>query len=269
VSWRFALTPKWIVRHVAVLLLVAGMLALLVWQLDRLHEKRDYKALVEHREGEPAEPVEELLPPGLHLGDRGVDEVLYRNATAEGTYVADRTVVVENRTSSDDAPGGWVLTPLALDDGRVVLVNRGFVGYDVDGEIVAPPPPRGEVRVEGLLFPTQRRGSFGATDPDTGVLKVVARVDLERIDQQVDGDLLPAYVQLSDSDPAEPPVASGVAAVEALGPPEVSEGPHLSYAVQWGIFSTIAAVGYGLLLRKVAREEAQRERAAEAVTDDP
>jgi cytochrome oxidase assembly protein ShyY1 len=269
VSWRFALTPKWIVRHLAVLLLVAGMLSLLAWQLDRLGEKRDYKELVERREGQPAAPVEELLPPALHLGDRGVDGVLYRHATAAGTYVADRTVVVENRTSSDDAPGGWVLTPLALGDGRVVLVNRGFVGYDIDGEIVAPPPPKGPVRVEGLLFPTQHRGSFGASDPESGVLEVVARVDLQRIDQQVDGDLLPAYVQLSHSDPAEPPVGRGAAAVEALGPPEVSEGPHLSYAVQWGIFSTIAAVGYGLLLRKVAREEGQRQRAEAAVTDDP
>jgi cytochrome oxidase assembly protein ShyY1 len=261
VSWRFALSPKWIARHIAVLLLVAGMLSLLAWQLDRRDEKRDYKELVEGREAMPAQPVEGLLAPGLHDGDPQVAAVLYRNATAEGTYVADRTVVVENRTSSDDSPGGWVLTPLVLHDGRSVLVNRGFVGYDADGEIVAPPPPSGVVRVTGLLFPSQHRGSFGAADVAGGVLKVVKRVDLDRIDQQVDGDLLPAYLQLARSDPGEPPVRKGAAAVEALGPPEVSEGPHLSYAVQWGIFSTIATVGYGLLLRKVAREEEQRRRA--------
>ena len=263
-SWRFALSPKWIVRHVAVVLLVAGMLSLLAWQLDRLHEKRDYKELVEGREAQPAVAVEDLLAPGLHDGDAAVKAVLYRLATAEGTYVADRTVVVENRTSSDDSPGGWVLTPLALHDGRSVLVNRGFVGYDADGEIVAPPAPTGVVHVSGLLFPSQHRGSFGAADSEGGVLQVVKRVDLDRIDEQVDGDLLPAYLQLTHSDPAEPPVRKGAAAVEALGPPEVSEGPHLSYAVQWGIFSTIATVGYGLLLRKVAGEEGQRALAQAA-----
>lgn len=33
--------------------------------------------------------------------------------------------------------------------------------------------------------------------------------------------------------------------------PELSEGPHLSYAVQWFIFATIALVGYPLVLRRV------------------
>jgi cytochrome oxidase assembly protein ShyY1 len=188
--------------------------------------------------------------------------------TAEGTYVADRTVVVENRTYTDDSPGGWVLTPLDLGGGRSVLVNRGFVGLDEHGRVVAPPAPTGEVQVTGLLFPSQRRGHFGAVDPAAGVLTVVARVDLERIDAQVDGSLLPAYVQLTDSRPGEPAVATGTPAIRPLGPPEVSEGPHFSYAVQWGIFSTIAAVGYVLLLRKVAKEqeeEQRRDRASEVV----
>jgi cytochrome oxidase assembly protein ShyY1 len=85
----------------------------------------------------------------------------------------------------------------------------------------------------------------------------VKRVDLDRIARQVEGTLLPAYLQATRTDPPEPPVPDDVPAVRRLGPPEISEGPHLSYAVQWGIFSTIAAVGYALLLRKVAKEEAK------------
>jgi cytochrome oxidase assembly protein ShyY1 len=258
VSWRFARTPKWIVRHVAVLLLIATMILLLLWQVSRLHEKQDYKRLVEHRQEQPAVPVEELLPAGVHLGDDAVDDVLYRDATATGTYDDSRTVVVENRTYTDDSPGGWVLTPLDLGDGRTLLVNRGFVGLDREGKVSAPPAPAGTVRLEGLLFPSQHRGGFGAKDPVDGVLQVVARVDLARIGQQVDGDLLPAYLQVVETDPEEPATPPGVPRVRLLGPPDISEGPHLSYAVQWGIFSTIAGVGYLLLLRKVAKEEAQR-----------
>jgi cytochrome oxidase assembly protein ShyY1 len=261
-SWRFARTPKWIVRHIAVVLLVAGMILLLLWQVGRLHEKQDYKRLVEHRQSEPAAPVQDLLPAGVHLGDDAVDDVLYRDATATGTYDDARTVVVENRTYTDDSPGGWVLTPLDLGGGRTLLVNRGFVGLDEHGKVTAPPAPSGPVRIEGLLFPSQHRGSFGAKDPATGDLRVVKRVDLARIGQQVAGELLPAYLQVVTTDPAEPPTAEGVPRVQLLGPPDISEGPHFSYAVQWGIFSTIAAVGYGLLLRKVAKEEGQRTRAA-------
>jgi cytochrome oxidase assembly protein ShyY1 len=144
-----------------------------------------------------------------------------------------------------------------------VLVNRGFIGFDTEGRIVAPAPPAGNVRIEGLLFPTQERGSFGARDPEEGKLAVVARVDLERIDAQVEPDLYPAYVQLVDSDPAEPTAPRGTPQLVALGPPDPSEGPHLGYAVQWFIFTTIAGGGYVLLLRKVAQDQA-KERAVAA-----
>src|SRR2546426_1756217 len=43
-------------------------------------------ALAEHHEQLAPRPVEDLLPPGVHVGDRRVADVLYRNATAEGTY---------------------------------------------------------------------------------------------------------------------------------------------------------------------------------------
>jgi surfeit locus 1 family protein len=262
-SWEFARTLKWIVRHVVVVVLVVVMVNLGFWQLRRLDEKQDHKALVEAREQEAVEPVQEVVPAGAEVASAAVDDVLYRPVTAVGRYLADGTVVVENRTYNG-ASGGWALTPLDLGDGTAVLVNRGFVGFDDEGRIVAPPPPEGEVRVDGLLFPSQHRGSFGARDPEAGTLDVMARVDLPRIDQQVDAELLPAYIQLVGSDPPEPPTAEGAARLVALGPPEVSEGPHLSYAVQWFIFSTIAAGGYGLLLRKVAQEEAKARRAGAA-----
>ena len=90
------------------------------------------------------------------------------------------------------------------------------------------------------------------------MLGVLARrVDLKRVDAQVGEQILPAYVEVATSRPPEPPVPTGTPALEALGPPDISEGPHLSYAIQWAIFSTIAAVGYVLLLRKVAVQQAK------------
>lgn len=244
-SWRFARTPKWIIRHVLVVALVVTMVSLGFWQLRRLDEKQDHKSLVEARQEAPAVDVSELLP-----GD-DVDAVLYRSVDARGTYDAADTVVVENRTLNG-APGGWVLTPLRLDDGATVVVNRGFIGFDRSGAIVPPTPPDGTVTVEGLLFPTQRRGSFGPTDRCEQGGAVLARVDLACYAAQLERELLPAYIQLVTSDPPEPATAEEAPALVALGPPEPTEGPHLAYAVQWFIFSTIAAGGYVLLLRKVA-----------------
>jgi len=249
---------------VAVVVLVVTMVLLGFWQLRRLDEKREIKATVEARQSQPAADVEDLVPSGAEVGDAAIDEVADRRVSATGTYADDDTFVVENRTYNG-ASGAWVLTPLVLEDGRAVVVNRGFLGYDRDGAIVPPDAPTGEVDVEGVLQESQHRGRFGPSDPDQGRLAVLARVDLDRVAQQVDYDLVPAYVQRVKSDPGEV-TAEGAPELVALGLPEPSEGPHLSYAVQWFIFTTIAVVGYALLLRRVARDQAQEE-AADAALD--
>jgi len=262
VSWHFASRPKWIVRHVAVAILVASMVVLGFWQLRRLDDKQAYKALVEARQEEPAAEVRSVVPAGADVRADAVDAVLYRNVTATGTYDDTETVVVENRTFNS-AAGAWVLTPLRLDDGTAVVVNRGFVGFDREGVIDPPPAPDGDVRVEGLVFPSQQRGRIGPRDPAEGELTVLARVDLERFADQLDYDVLPAYVQLVDSDPPEAPIGEGAPGLVSLGPPEPDEGPHLAYAAQWFIFTAIAAGGYVILLRRVARDHG-REEAADA-----
>ena len=117
--------------------------------------------------------------------------------------------------------------------------------------------------VTGLVQPSQERGRFGPTDAE-GELDVLARVDLARLAAQVDYELLPAYIQLVDSSPPEAAVPEGEPALVPLGTPRPSEGPHLAYAVQWFIFTTIAAGGYVLLLRRVARDQAKEEAGASA-----
>jgi surfeit locus 1 family protein len=267
VSWQFAVRPKWIVRHVAVVLLVVSMVLLGLWQLRRLDEKRDLKATVEARQEEPAADVRAVVPEGAAVGDDAVDAVAHRSVTATGTYADDDTFVVENRTFNG-ASGGWVLTPLVLDDGSAVVVNRGFLGFNREGVIDPPPAPEGEVAVEGLLLESEQRGRFGASDPDEGTLEVLARVDLDRVAEQVDYEVLPAYVQLVSSTPGEV-TPDGAPELVPLGRPELSEGPHFGYAVQWFTFTIIAVVGYALLLRRVARDEAREEagRAADAALD--
>lgn len=256
-SWRFLRTPKWIVRHVLVVALVAAMVTAGLWQLDRLDDKRAYRDLVAERQEQPMAEVAALIDAADEVGDPAVDDVLYRSATATGTYLDDETVVVENRTFNG-SPGGWVLTPLELDDGTALVVNRGFIGFDREGRVVAPPAPDGPIAVTGLVFPSQQREGIGRADPDDGTLDVLLRADLERYQSRLDVDLLPAYLQLVASDPVEA-TAPGEAQLVPLGEPEPDLGPHLAYAVQWFIFSTIASGGYLLLLWRVARDRAREE----------
>lgn len=241
--------------------MVVVMVNLGFWQLRRLDEKRDLNARVDARQAQPVEPVAEIVDPGAAVDDPEVVRAEHRTASARGTYLPDSVVVV-NR-SYNGAAGGWVLTPLDLGDGTAVVVNRGFIGFDRSGDLVAPDPPRGTVEVTGLVRLTQRRGSIGPTDPAEGVLSQLARADLERYQRQVEVDLLPVYLQLVTSDPAEVTAGDGPVLVP-LDPPEPGEGPHLGYALQWFTFSTIAVVGYPLILRRVAQQEARERRRAEA-----
>ena len=125
------------------------------------------------------------------------------------------------------------------------VVQGGQSDDDDDGLFA---PPAGNVLVVGALSSTQTRGRLGPTDPGEGTLDTLARADLERLQQQVDYDLYPAYIRLSNQDPAQ----TGDLPLP-LGPNDVDAGPHLGYAFQWFSFSLIAIVGYPLVLRRVAR----------------
>lgn len=245
--YRFALRPKWILSHVLIALLVIVMINLGFWQLRRLHEKRSYNAGVRANETQPVMPVDALLQPNDQTSQGKT--LAFRRVTMTGTYDTSSEVIIRAR-SLNERPGVWVATPLRLASGDAVLVVRGFLPTQGTPDAVPADaePPSGSVTVQGLVQETQTRGLFGPTDPADGTLQNLARVDVERVQKQVPYRLYPAWVQLQTSQPAQ----SGPEP-ELLPEPTLDEGPHLSYAVQWFIFSTIAIVGYPLILRRSAR----------------
>lgn len=258
--YRFMLRPGWVVSHLFVLGLVSIMIFAGFWQLDRLDQRRDQNRRLADRTAEAVVPVESLV----EVGDwDAAGDLEYRRVTAVGRYRPDQEVLVRGRTQGG-APGSWVLTPLQLDEGLSVVINRGWIHNQ--GDIVEVPDrhraPEGPVTVTGLIRPTETRGSFGAIDPEEGTLTDLARADVGRLDAQVPEDLLPLYVQMENQ---VPPL--GQAAPEPVPLPSLDdEGPHFSYAVQWFIFTTIAVVGYPLILRRRARDGAASGVPVESVT---
>ena len=269
--YRFALKPRWILSHLFVLVMVLGMCRAGIWQWDRLQQRRDINARVEELQQGTPTPVEDLAEPGDYAEGRKVE---YTPVTATGTYLADQSVLVDG-ADHKGAAGAWVLTPLELDDGTIVIIRRGTIPNP--GQLDAVPEsvetPSGEVTVEGLARPTETRPEvnlgftklhFERADPSTGTLENMARVDLARLDQQIDGDVLPFSVSLRAQDPA-------VTADEPLPPnaPDLSEGSHFSYTVQWFTFSLMTVIVYGLILRRRAREIEREELDAQLDQPDP
>jgi cytochrome oxidase assembly protein ShyY1 len=249
--YRFALRPRWILLHLLVLALIVSMVGLMFWQIDRLHEKQATIAKVEQAARRPAVL---LADAEARVRSHGAAAVRYRKVADTGTFDTDAEVTVPNRTF-EGAPGRWVLTPfLPSDGGPAVLVVRGWIPLSIDDDeppIGAVAPPKGDVVIEGYLEPTQTRGSFGPTDPASGTLAELSRVDVARFAKQYDGDLAPGFfVQLTAQDP---PTDSEQ--IQPVPRPAPDEGPHRSYAWQWAIFTAIAIVGYPLALRRRAHSE--------------
>ena len=267
-DYRFLWKPRWILSHVFVLTLVVVFVILGFWQLRRLDERKTYNALVESRQDLPTTTVQELLPGGPSATADEVDAVVYTPVTVTGTYVPDQEVLIRNRTF-DGVPGYWVLTPLVTDDGTAVAVNRGWVPFgptNPDGPWTTFVPPGGRVTVTGMVQASQVRSDGligGPRDAEEGRLTTLSRVDIGRLQQQVDEPLYPLAVDLRSQDP----VQNGDLPFP-VPPPELGEGPHLSYAGQWFIFATLTLIVYPLLMRRVARNKAEEHAEARATADD-
>ena len=75
-----------------------------------------------------------------------------------------------------------------------------------------------------------------------------AVLDVRGIASTLPYDIFPLPLQLQDQAPPQP------GSLPALAPlPELSEGPHLSYAIQWFTFAAVAIVGGVILLRRDRR----------------
>ncbi len=235
-----------ILLNIAVLLAVAAMVTAGFWQLHRLSERRDRNSTITDRSKLPVVELQTLVESadGFDVGN----DIEFRSVRAVGVYLAVDEVLIRNRTYQGSS-GYWVLTPLLLQTGDIVAVNRGWIPHAA-GTGAAPAefaPSTGEVQVVGLVRATVIAEGLQQSDPSSGVLAEMARPDLARLSQQLDGALLPVYVQLQAQTPS-----SGDLPVP-VPPPDLGEGSHLAYAVQWFIFATIAAVGFPLILRRLGR----------------
>jgi cytochrome oxidase assembly protein ShyY1 len=203
------------------------------WQLSRLEQRRALEARVAGALAADPVPVGEV-------GALGADD-RFRRVTATGTYDAGREVLLYGRPL-DGEPGHHLLTPLLLDDGRAVIVDRGWVPFELDAAPVAQAaPPPGEVRVIGVALPPE---TDGAARPGAAELR---RIDLDLLADRLPYELLPFAVLLQEQVPPQP----GLPRIRpfALSPAP----PHLSYAIQWFAFAAIALVGYAALLRRESR----------------
>lgn len=255
---RLLREPRWL-RGLAVAVLIAFVCLLLGrWQWHRREERLAANApLVQNYDARPVD-VTRVLPAGSGLARADV----WTPVRATGTYDVADTVLVRNRPR-DDTAGYEVLVPLVLGDGTALLVDRGWLaaGDDTDRPDTVPAPAQGEVTVVARLrqWEEARRGSAPAGQ--------VASIGRDEVAAAVPGTkLLDGYAVLASEDP------SAVTAPSPALRPDVDEGPHLAYTVQWFGFALTALVVWVVAGRREldlraggAEETTEGEQVAETV----
>ena len=217
------------------LVLFASFVALGTWQVHRLAWKHALIARVDARVHAP--PV--VAPGPAEWTGITTDSAEYRHVRLSGVYLGDRQTRVWAATEAGS--GYWILTPLRLADGSVVLINRGFApdGWcDLEGH--CPSPPAGDEVVTGLLRISEPSGFLRHNDPSrdlwyTRDVAAIARArDLH--------DVAPYFV---DADAAS---ASGDHAQWPEGGMTVIRFPnhHLNYLITWYVLAlmVLGAAGY-------------------------
>lgn len=204
-----------IIPHLAAIVVLALCLRLALWQLDRAEEKQ---LLIDQWESAPAGALSDFA---------GLDH--FALASGVGRFDLQRHILLDNQTRNHQ-PGVHVITPFELDDGTLIMVNRGWQPWDRRSP--APPEfatPSGPVNISGRVSEPPRVGfQLGQPLP----LNVESWPNLMTY---YDTGLIAAALgrELTDRvlllDPEHPAHLSGDAW------PTVNMGPerHIGYAVQW------------------------------------
>jgi cytochrome oxidase assembly protein ShyY1 len=203
------------------------------WQFHRLEDRKERNAIVERNEKHAPVPVTDVMTTD---GSLTADDE-WKRVTATGTYAVEDTVVVRYRTR-EGAAGVDVVVPLELADGSSVLVDRGWFATQNRGATPddVPAPPVGEVTIEGWVRLDATGDSTDVTDQSTRA------ISSEQIGEALDREVVTGFVDLRSESPAP--------AVELLPVelPELDNGPHFFYGLQWWFFGLLALFGFGYLV---------------------
>ena len=212
-------------RRVLVLLAALAALALLLrlgfWQLDRALEKQAMQGQLEASRRLPALDLGQLTEQEASAAAQA-----QRQVRLNGRWVSDKTVFLDNRTMATRV-GFYVLTPLVLEDGSSVLVQRGWQPRNASERTAMADfaSPAGPVQVLGqLLLEPSRMYSLGG--PERGAIR--QNIDLPAFARETGLALRPVVVleQASSQN-------SGDGLQRHWPQPAVDLHKNYGYAFQW------------------------------------
>ena len=222
--------------------MIAGCLWASQWQFHRGIARQDRNAAIESRIGVSA----------IDLSKAAQDPIAFewRTVKVSGTFDATRQILLRNRYF-EGKYGFEALTAFNATTGETFWVDRGWVqaGATATEQPKLPATPTREVTITARmrLDRSLPQGKFFAIPTGKkGGLISEANAQASNLSKGIDS---PFYLDLlSGDDPLLTPK------VEAALP-ELSDGPHMAYALQWLFFGGLVVYGRFLIRREVLRRE--------------
>lgn len=245
---RRLLRGRWLAVTLLVLVAAGVMTGLGFWQKGRLDGRRAGNAAVARQIAAPP-----LTLDGTNLATLDPSTLTFRRVIVRGTWDYEHEVELRYR-SFDGQPGIHLLTPLRIaGSDRAILVDRGWVPYTAAGSINRQEfrsGPNGNL--EGLVYASiPQEGPPTSTGGDR--LDAVSQVDLAAIGGQLPYPIATFWVRrLPSGDNLTPPRAEEL--------PDLSDGSHLGYMLQWWAFAATLLVTYLFLANQMMGREDRKRR---------
>ncbi|GAA2070519.1 SURF1 family cytochrome oxidase biogenesis protein [Williamsia deligens] len=247
--------PGWVALALVVVAFAAACFWVLApWQLGKNSRTEHQNSLIKSAVSKDAAPIDSVWP-GRGAFPRDSE---WREVTVSGRYLPADQAVVRLRSVSD-APAYEVLTPFRLDDGRVFVVNRGYVRPAQGTALPAvPDAPDGTTTISARLRASEGTAPDRGPRVEAGALQVYT-IDPTALGRSVGLDAMPAYLQLSPDQPGS---------LGELPIPQLDAGPYLSYGLQWIAFGVMAPLGLGYFVVSEVRHRRAAAAAANGSGDD-
>ncbi len=222
---------KAFLKNLVTLMLVLGCLWASQWQFQRGIDRQDRNQAIEAQLT--------LSPVELKNVKQDFAKYEWRTVTTQGSFDPTNQILLKNRYF-EGVYGYEVLTRFTASDGRSFWVDRGWVkaGKDATTAPVVSSTPTGEVSLNARLRLDRSlpQGAFFALPTNGEGL-------ISKLNAQSDSTSEGFYLDLlSGSQPSLTPVVPAQV-------PELSDGPHIAYSLQWIFFGGLIIYGRILIRR--------------------
>ena len=209
-----------------------------VWQASRASEKLQLQEMIDARAANAPVDLKSVLS--------DLENNIFARVIASGYYLSQHEILIDNQVHKGQA-GYHLVSPLQLDNGAVILVDRGWIPTGRDRNVLPSiDTPKSRVELKGTLALPKSKPALVLDNSEQQASKLWPYLDLEKYQEHSGLAVLPFIMLLSDQ--------SQDKTIRDWPKYDAKAGMHIGYSIQWFAFAVIVLVTYfGVNIKKKNR----------------